>query len=257
MPDHILRYPGQTSIGRARTNKIQPESGSVSKLHAIINVEGPPEGPFTEAWIQDLQTRNGTFVGVPSKWKVVNGKTPLKIGDYIKFGESTVLYIFDEIDNPPPVSPGPLQDGSLSLSKSGGQLPELAGSQAAGVGENMSISINYPSGIMSSRQAVTIQIDPKPLDSSEQGMRERMLQPPKVSASVSSPEKSLLKDPAKSSLAGSRALDQSFNYKSADTTAGGRPASAVNQGSVYGSNDSLAGAPATCACTVYVPMICV
>ncbi len=151
-----------------------------------------------------------------------------------------MLYIFDEIENPPPVSPGPLQDGSLSLSKSGGQLlPE--GSQAPGAPENMSISINYPSGIMSSRQAVTIQIDPKPLDPSEQGLRDRMLQPPKVSASVSSPEKSILKDPTKSSLQGSRMLDQSANYKSADTSAGGRPSSAVNQGSLYGSNDSLAG----------------
>ncbi|CAM9835978.1 unnamed protein product, partial [Ectocarpus fasciculatus] len=91
-----------TLIGRARVNDIKPHHGSISKQHAVLELSGDPTELFSQAVVEDLHTRNGTFVGHPDRLNVITGKRPLKMGEYIKFGDCQNLFIFEAVRNPDP-----------------------------------------------------------------------------------------------------------------------------------------------------------
>lgn len=52
---HAL-YDGANSVGRALDGRVVLASGSVSRCHAVLTIEGE------ETWLQDLQSKNGTYV---------------------------------------------------------------------------------------------------------------------------------------------------------------------------------------------------
>mmetsp|Transcript_5904 Transcript_5904/g.9596 ORF Transcript_5904/g.9596 Transcript_5904/m.9596 type:complete len:1696 (-) Transcript_5904:1751-6838(-) len=89
-----LVVPGTTVVGRAKTCHIQPNSTSISKKHAQIEVVvDPSTNTMKEIWVEDLGSRNGTFTGTPDNWKIINEKRRrIKVGDHIKFGLSVTYY---------------------------------------------------------------------------------------------------------------------------------------------------------------------
>lgn len=94
-----LPCPGQATIGRGIDNSIRPESQSVSKNHAIFSVNRISDTSKIEIWLEDLNSRNGTFVGEsPLDFERVNGRRRLQFGDYIRFGHSQKFFrILDHI----------------------------------------------------------------------------------------------------------------------------------------------------------------
>lgn len=70
-------------VGRAPANELVIADDSVSWHHAQVWVEGP------RAWIQDLASRNGTFVNDDR----IHGPTPVGSGDRIRVGERVELRI--------------------------------------------------------------------------------------------------------------------------------------------------------------------
>lgn len=88
-----LPCPGRITIGRGNENSIRPESQSVSKQHAVITTERIPNTPKLDLWIEDLNSKNGTFVGEsPLDMERVHDRRKLLFGDYIRFGHSTKLF---------------------------------------------------------------------------------------------------------------------------------------------------------------------
>lgn len=227
--EHILQAPGKTTIGRARTNSIvvAAEITTVSKNHAVVELKQRADG-FFDAWIEDLHTRNGSFVGQPSKFVIVQTKTILKLGDYIKLGSSpSQIYIYDVADQPT-ADQDITNDGSLSLS------PDKSKSSNTFVdpSSNMSISINYPSGERASRQSVSIQIDPKLTGGAESYYDNSTLDPPKYSS-----ERSILKNP------GSPSMRPPTSRGSSDQSRGlkGDSSGSLTGFNQYGSMDGLSG----------------
>jgi hypothetical protein len=96
-----LIIPGQTLIGRAKSCQIQPNSTSISKKHALIEVTTHSHThSLKDVWIEDLGSRNGTFTGTPDNWNIINEKKRrIKIGDYIKFGLSVTYYRLERVDD--------------------------------------------------------------------------------------------------------------------------------------------------------------
>lgn len=122
---HVLRNPGRTTLGRARTCDIQPSEGTVSKHHAVVEIEELKESQLEPTiTVEDLQSRNGTFVGRPSQWIICNGKVPIVVGQYIKLGDSINHFILDVMIEADDVKPredalSPLRTNeSLELSAS-------------------------------------------------------------------------------------------------------------------------------------------
>ena len=94
--EYKLNIPGITTVGRGGTSDIQPESMSVSKTHAAFSVTtemGQSAPMIREIWLEDFNSRNGTFVGQPVEWEKVRGRKKLNIDDCIKFGNAAKYYI--------------------------------------------------------------------------------------------------------------------------------------------------------------------
>ncbi len=89
---HPLSFPFH--IGRGKSNHLKPESGSVSKNHAIIEMDYERN----EISIKDLDSRHGTCVGYPpDNWSIVeNEYFPIFIGQYIKLGQTTMYKLIYE-----------------------------------------------------------------------------------------------------------------------------------------------------------------
>lgn len=77
-----LLAEGTTLIGRAHDAAIRIDSGGVSRHHASILVRG------TEARVEDLGSKNGTFVS----GELVTGARELEDGDEIRVGPVTLTF---------------------------------------------------------------------------------------------------------------------------------------------------------------------
>lgn len=88
-------YPGKTTIGRGEHNHWSPPNQrAVSKVHAELEIAGTLENRDFSARLVDLDSRNGTFVGIgnPIEWEKVRGSHKLTVGDKIKFGTGGTPY---------------------------------------------------------------------------------------------------------------------------------------------------------------------
>jgi len=72
---------GNTVLGRAPNAEIQLVDDGVSRHHAQLRFE------TTEIWVEDLESRNGTFVN----GQKIDKPTPLVDGDKLQVGRTTVL----------------------------------------------------------------------------------------------------------------------------------------------------------------------
>jgi hypothetical protein len=91
-----LCLPGDTVIGRGKSCDIVINHGSVSKKHAIISLYQDEDESISEAWIEDTSSF-GTFVGPQGQEKRILKKTALGFGNYIRFGNMTTGYFFENI----------------------------------------------------------------------------------------------------------------------------------------------------------------
>lgn len=73
---------GENVIGRDPSSAVVVGHLAVSRRHAIVVVDG------YRAWIEDLGSHNGTFVGT----RPVEGRVPLLDGDQIHLGTATLTY---------------------------------------------------------------------------------------------------------------------------------------------------------------------
>lgn len=73
---------GENVVGRDPAAAVVIGHPAVSRRHAMIVVEGP------EAFVEDLGSHNGTFVGT----RRVEGRTPIFDGDEIHLGAATLTY---------------------------------------------------------------------------------------------------------------------------------------------------------------------
>jgi pSer/pThr/pTyr-binding forkhead associated (FHA) protein len=96
----LLSCPAVIRIGRGVDNNIRPDSQSASKHHAIIHTNFIAGTTKVEVKIEDLQSRNGTFMGPsPLEMEKVNGTKLVLPGSYIRFGHSQKYFrIVDTID---------------------------------------------------------------------------------------------------------------------------------------------------------------
>lgn len=86
----------------------------MSNEHAAILLINPLVGNRVELWIEDFQSRNGTYWGpTTSELEKVNGKKQMKFGDFIKFGNTTKIYRI--LESPPPID-ATARDPEISLS---------------------------------------------------------------------------------------------------------------------------------------------
>ncbi len=84
-----LPCPAAVRIGRGVDNNIRPESQSVSKHHAVLHVNFVTGTTKVEVKVEDLQSRNGTFIGPsPLEMEKVSGTKFVIPGSYIRFGHS-------------------------------------------------------------------------------------------------------------------------------------------------------------------------
>jgi pSer/pThr/pTyr-binding forkhead associated (FHA) protein len=90
--DRIPLSGEKVAIGQSPSNDIPlPFDPTVSRLHAVL--ESLPSG-----WcIRDLNSRNGTFLNGERIW----GERPLRPGDEVRLGQTTLLFRVEE-----PVEPG-------------------------------------------------------------------------------------------------------------------------------------------------------
>jgi diguanylate cyclase (GGDEF)-like protein len=72
---------GASTIGRAPTCAIRLDDDGISRTHARVITE------HTKAWVEDCQSRNGTFVNGDR----ITGRTELRDGDKLQLGRSTVM----------------------------------------------------------------------------------------------------------------------------------------------------------------------
>jgi diguanylate cyclase (GGDEF)-like protein len=81
---------GNAEIGRAQDSLVRLVDDGVSRQHARLRLE------TDQLWVEDLGSRNGTFVNGAK----ITEKTPLRDGDKIQVGRTTVLRFayHDEID---------------------------------------------------------------------------------------------------------------------------------------------------------------
>lgn len=102
-----LACPGESTIGRSPDNTFCPESLSVSKIHARIRTN--KLGDKIDMWIEDLNSRNGTYVGEsPLDLEKVQGQRKLQFGDYIRFGHSQKFFrVLDKLPEDEQAIPPP------------------------------------------------------------------------------------------------------------------------------------------------------
>ena len=92
-----LPVPSVLTVGRDPSNSIRPESQSVSKKHAQLVLKNIPNTEKVEAWLEDLDSRNGTFAGSSLlDIEKINGKVRVHLGDYIRFGHAQKFFRFLE-----------------------------------------------------------------------------------------------------------------------------------------------------------------
>ena len=89
---------GENLLGRAPEASVWIDAPGVSRHHARIRVEGQ------QATIEDLGSKNGTFVG----GRKVSGATPLADGDQIRLGSVVLTFRIP----PPPSSTDTLPEGA-------------------------------------------------------------------------------------------------------------------------------------------------
>ncbi len=110
-----------TTIGRDAQNEIVLDDPAISRQHAKVKREPAPD-KTEQFYIYDLATANGTFV---NEQKIV--RSPLKDGDKVRLGETTLVFKSIEtkpqtkpseepVDVEAPVSatPAPVEQGSCS-----------------------------------------------------------------------------------------------------------------------------------------------
>lgn len=90
---HFVRYPQDDpyvlTFGRRETCNVSLANDSqISRDHAKISIEGE------QAWLEDLQSRNGTFLRDKDSAEVrqVRGRVQLDSGDTFKVGRTWLLY---------------------------------------------------------------------------------------------------------------------------------------------------------------------
>ena len=187
-----LKCPGKLNVGRGPTNEYQPESQSVSKLHAILElIVG--NGGRIDCFLEDLNSRNGTFIGPEpgdmEKLTPAMGKRKIKYGDYIRFGNANSFHRFLEYppadletarveikEQPAPiadtiipatreVSSDPLHNSDLFRNDHNMAMvpsmyhppPRHQGPSPQNSNSNMTVSVNYPTMQMA---PVSVTIDP-------------------------------------------------------------------------------------------------
>jgi FHA domain-containing protein len=79
------------TIGQAPTNDLPlPSDPAVSRLHAMLE-------SLSSGWcVRDLNSRNGTFVNGQRTW----GDRPIRSGDEIRVGRTTLVFRVDEPEAP-------------------------------------------------------------------------------------------------------------------------------------------------------------
>ncbi len=95
----VLLRGDRVSVGKDPSNDIAvPSDGSVSRLHALL--ERLPAG-----WcVRDLDSRNGTFVNGVRIW----GERPLRSGDEIRIGGTSLLFRSEASPQPVPSTDAPI-----------------------------------------------------------------------------------------------------------------------------------------------------
>jgi hypothetical protein len=73
---HAKLHDGENAVGRELPTDVWLDSGSVSRRHAKIVVDG------TTAWLEDLGSKNGTVVN----GQRVSARVKLSDGDEVRFG---------------------------------------------------------------------------------------------------------------------------------------------------------------------------
>jgi len=92
-----LQVPGIYSVGRASNSDFRPNTKSVSKNHALLELNVSPTTGKPEAWIEDFNSTFGTYVGVsPVAVEKISERTRLFFGLYIRFGHAPQCYQYLE-----------------------------------------------------------------------------------------------------------------------------------------------------------------
>ena len=154
---HELLHPGKTTVGRGKSNAIQPESPSVSKKHAIIDINSQ-----NKIILNDLGSRNGTFVGAPGNWNHVKENCQVSVGDFIKFGQSATYYKLVNKEKVLSNTDSPLQKSIPRVPISHTEVvktDDILSKESKRDG-NVMISIQYPSTMLSEQRPVSIVINP-------------------------------------------------------------------------------------------------
>ncbi len=73
-------------VGRSSVCDVQSLDLTVSGQHAFLSQDR--EGNWS---VQDLNSKNGTYVN----GAIVDGKTPVKSGDWVKVGDRTSFYVIN------------------------------------------------------------------------------------------------------------------------------------------------------------------
>ena len=89
-PLSIPLAPGENLVGRAADAAVSIPSRKVSRRHARIRIEG------ARAVLEDLQSRNGTFVGA----RRIEGPTALADGDEITIGPAVLVFVSGSGEGP-------------------------------------------------------------------------------------------------------------------------------------------------------------
>lgn len=92
-----LQVPGLYTFGRASTSDFRPNTKSVSKRHAQLELLISQTTGKTEAWLEDYNSTFGTYVGVsPTALERISERTRLFFGLYLRFGHAPSCYQYLE-----------------------------------------------------------------------------------------------------------------------------------------------------------------
>ncbi len=160
-----LPCPGVVTFGREHDNTIRPTSRSVSKYHAKITIDYIPRTTKINIQIEDLESRNGTYVGeTPLDIERIKGIRKLNYGDYIRFGLAENFFRLLETipsDQMPiehdesELQISPNRSPEKNLDSVGGFLPPIEGSsldfqsllEKSNIPTTMKFGTNIPSGV--------------------------------------------------------------------------------------------------------------
>ena len=102
-----LQVPGLYTFGRASTSDFRPNTKSVSKRHAQLELVVSQTTGKAEAWVEDYHSTFGTYVGVsPAALEKISERTRLFFGLYVRFGHAPSCYQYLEF--PDSHEPAPL-----------------------------------------------------------------------------------------------------------------------------------------------------